>query len=496
MPFDLKNAGATYQHLINKVFRWQIGRNMEVYVDDILIKSLRVADLCADIKETCHTLRTYGIKLNPQKYLFGAKSGHLLGYIVTKRGIEANPSKVKALQDMLPPRNLREAQRLTDRIKTLSKFISKSVDQSLPFFKILRRATKFQWDEECDRAFEELKAYLNSLPVLAKPITDAESRYTGLEKLTFALVLAARRLRSYFLAHTIIVMTNSPLSRILLNPEASGRMIKWTTELSEFNIQYQPRTAIKAQSLANFVIEVQDPQPEVTWKVYVDGSSTQQGSGVGILLISPKEERMQLSIRLDYRATNNEAEYEALIARLQTARHIGAIKVLIHSDSQLAAQQLSGTFEINSAWLRLYAEAFQKLRANFQEVVIKKVPRAENQAADELAKLASSIYPVINQQPIDHVSLVAHIDRIEGLTFPSDWRVALIKFLRAGATPSDRGEAHLLRRRASRLTLIGDQMYKKAFSRPLLKCVGPKTSNTYCMWYTKAPVGDIRVVVR
>ncbi|XP_042401198.1 uncharacterized protein LOC121991255 [Zingiber officinale] len=269
-------------------------------------------------------------------------------------------------------------------------------------------------------------------------------------------------------------MTNSSLSRVLLNPEASGWLIKWTTELSEFDIQYQPRTAIKAQSLADFVTEVQDPEPEVTWKVYVDGSSTQQGSGVGILLISPKEVRMQLSIRLEYRATNNEVEYEALIAWLQAARHVGAIRVLIHSDSQLVTQQLSGTFEINSARLRLYADAFEKLKANFQEVVIKKVPRAENQAADELAKLASSILSIIIQQPIDQVSLVAHIDRMEGLTFPSDWRTTLIEFLRAGATPSDQEEAHLLRRRAGKFTLIGDQLYKKAFSRPLLKCVGPE----------------------
>ncbi|XP_042437008.1 uncharacterized protein LOC122022972 [Zingiber officinale] len=370
---------------------------------------------------------------------------------------------------------------------------------------------KFQWDEECDRAFEELKAYLNSLPVLAKPIAgeplkiylsstnhavgsalvrsdgeeqplyflnhilkDAESRYTSLEKLAFALVLAARRLRPYFLVHTITVMTNSSLNKVLLNSEASGWLIKWTMELSEFDIQYQPRTAIKGQSLADFITEVQDPKPEVTWKVYQDGSSTRQGSGVGILLISPKEEQMQLSVRLDYQATNNEAEYEALIAGLQAARHVVAIRVLIHSDLQLAVQQLSGTFEINNARLRLYTEAFEKLKANFQEVVIRKVPRAENQAADELAKLASSISPIVMQQPIEQMSLVAHIDWMEGLTFPSDWRTALIEFLQAGSTPSDREEAHLLRRRAGRFTLIRDQLYKKAFSQPLLKCVRPE----------------------
>ncbi|XP_042450383.1 uncharacterized protein LOC122035045 [Zingiber officinale] len=365
-----------------------------------------------------------------------------------------------------------------------------------------------EWDGECDRAFEDLKAYLNSLPVLAKPnigeplriylsstehvvgsalvkedgeeqpvyflshiLKDAESRYTGLEKLAFALVLAARRLRPYFLAHTIIVMTNCPLGRVLLNQEAFGRLIKWTTELSKFNIQYQTHSTIKSQSLEDFVTEVQNPEPEALWKVFVDRSSTRLGSGIGILLLSPQEERMHLSVRLDYRATNNEAECEDLIVGLKAARHVGADRVILYSDSQLAAQQLSGTFEINNARLKLYAEAFEKLKPNFREVVIQKIPRTENQATDELAKLANSITPVVIQQLIEQVSLVAHIDKMERLTFPSDWRTAIVEFLRSGVTPSNRGEAQLLRRRAGRFTLIGDQLYKKAFSRPLLKCV-------------------------
>ncbi|XP_042386566.1 uncharacterized protein LOC121978264 [Zingiber officinale] len=481
MPFGLKNAGATYQQLMNRVFQKQTGRNLEVYVDEILIKSLRVVDLCADIEETFRTLRTYDVKLNPQKCLFGAKSGRFLGYIVTERGIDANPCKVKALQDMPPPRNMKEVQRLTGWITALSRFISKTVDWSLPFFKILRRAAKFQWDQECDQAFEELNVYLNSLPVLAKPaageplriylssteqvvgsalvrqngeeqpvyflnhiLKDVESRYTGLEKLAFALVLAARRLRPYFLVHTIIVMTNNPLGRVLLNLEASGRLIKWTTELSEFDIQYQPRTVIKAQFLADFITEVQNPEQEASWRVYVDGSSTRLRSGV---------------------------EYEALIAGLQAARHVGASRVIIFSDSQLTARQLSGAFEVNNARLKLYVEAFERLKTSFGEVVVQKIPRADSQATNELVKLASSITPIDIQQAIEQLSLVAHIDRMEGHTFPSDWRTSIIEYLGSGATPSDQNEAQLLRRRAGRFTLIGDQLYKKAFSRPFLKCI-------------------------
>ncbi|XP_042396690.1 uncharacterized protein LOC121986819 [Zingiber officinale] len=204
----------------------------------------------------------------------------------------------------------------------------------------------------------------------------------------------------------------------------------------------------------------------------MEGSSTRQGSGIGLILISPREDWMQLSTLLDYRATNNEVEYKALIAGLQAARHVGADKVLIHSDSQLVAQQLSGAFEISSTRLKLYAEAFEKLKVNFQEVVIQKIPRSKNQAADELAKFASSLTSIVIGQPIEQVSLVAHIDRMEEITFPNDWRMALTKFLHSGTASTNPEATRLIKKRVGRFTLIDDQLYKKVFSRPLLKCVG------------------------
>ncbi|XP_042400762.1 uncharacterized protein LOC121990751 [Zingiber officinale] len=236
--------------------------------------------------------------------------------------------------------------------------------------------------------------------------------------------------------------------------------------------KYQPRSAIKAQALADFVAEVQNLEPESSWKVYVDGSFARQGSGIGILLISPREDRVQLSIRLDHRATNNEAEYEALIAGLQAARHVGATKVLIHSDSQLATQQLNGTFEINSSRLRLYAEAFERLKASFQEVIVCKIPRSENQIADELTKLASALTPIVTNCPIEQVSLVVHVDRARGIPFLDDWRAPIVKLLQSGILTGNHDADRSLRRRAARFTLVGEQLYKKAFSRPLLKCVG------------------------
>ncbi|KAL0320398.1 UNVERIFIED_CONTAM: Transposon Ty3-I Gag-Pol polyprotein [Sesamum radiatum] len=164
MPFGLKNAGATYQRLVDKIFRPQIGRNVEVYVDDMLVKSKKEEDHTKDLEETFSVLRKYKLKLNPTKCAFGVQGGRFLGFMVTQRGIEANPLKIKAIIDMKAPTCINEVQRLTGRIAALSRFISKSTEKSLPFFKTLRKAKTFEWGTPCQLAFEELKAYLSGLP--------------------------------------------------------------------------------------------------------------------------------------------------------------------------------------------------------------------------------------------------------------------------------------------------------------------------------------------
>ncbi|KAL0433390.1 UNVERIFIED_CONTAM: hypothetical protein Slati_2673300 [Sesamum latifolium] len=149
MPFRLKNAGATYQRLVDKIFRPQLGRNMEVYVDDMLVKSKETHHHVEDLKETFMVLKKYRLKLNPGKCAFRVSRGCFLGFMVTQRGIEANSDKIKAIMDMGPPTNISEVQRLTGRIAALSRFISKSVEKSLPFFKILKNVKNFEWTKEC-----------------------------------------------------------------------------------------------------------------------------------------------------------------------------------------------------------------------------------------------------------------------------------------------------------------------------------------------------------
>ena len=165
MPFGLKNAGVTYQRLMNIMFAPQIGRNVQVHVDNMLVKSRREEDHLKDLKETFDTLRSYNMKLNPRKCTFGVTTGKFLGFMVSQRGIEANPDKIRAIMEMKPPRNVKEVQSLNGKVATLNRFVSRATDKCLPFFHTLKKS--FEWTDECQQAFEESKAYLSAPPLLS-----------------------------------------------------------------------------------------------------------------------------------------------------------------------------------------------------------------------------------------------------------------------------------------------------------------------------------------
>ena len=165
MPFGLKNAGATYQRLVNRMFQKQIRASMEVYIDDMLVKSVK-AELHVDyLAESFQVLKDYKMKLNPTKYAFEVSTRKFFGFIVNSRGIEANPDKIKVVLDMRPPSNTKEIQRLTGRIAALSRFVSRSNDKCQPFFQVLKKA--FHWNAHCEEAFSALKTYLSSSPPLS-----------------------------------------------------------------------------------------------------------------------------------------------------------------------------------------------------------------------------------------------------------------------------------------------------------------------------------------
>ncbi|KAL5565706.1 hypothetical protein UlMin_028870 [Ulmus minor] len=352
-------------------------------------------------------LRRYKMKLNPSKCAFGVSSGKFLGFMVNHRGIEANPAKIQALLDMEPPRKIKEVQRLTGRIAALNRFISRATDRS-----------------DCEQSFQELKSYLGKPPLLSKPregdslilylavskgavssalvreedgvqwpiyytsksLLDAETRYPEIEKLALALMVAARKLRPYFQAHTIIIPTKFPLKQVFQKPEASGRLAKWSIELWEFDIQFKPQTAIKGQTLADFIAEftyTPEMSEKITtqtqnsqWKLYVDGSSTETSSGAGIILVSPDGVKLSCAICFKFKATNNQAEYEALLSGLRLVKEVSARHLTIYSDSQLVVSQINSEFQAKGEKMASYLEKAKEAMNQFDTVTIIQVPRA------------------------------------------------------------------------------------------------------------------------
>jgi hypothetical protein len=180
MSFGLKNAGATFQRCMQKCLLPQIGRNVHVYVDDIVVKSKKHFSLLDDLRETFANLREYKIKLNPEKCVFGVPAGQLLGFFVSARGIEANPEKISAIERMPKPVRLRDVQKFTGCLASLSRFISWLGEKALPLYGLLRktalvepgrdpskRPALFDWSDEADEAFRGLKRALTSAPILA-----------------------------------------------------------------------------------------------------------------------------------------------------------------------------------------------------------------------------------------------------------------------------------------------------------------------------------------
>ena len=172
MPFSLKNAGATYQRLVNHMFRPQIERNVEIYIDDMLVKSQDEGKHLDDLQKTFDTHRQYNIRLNPSKCAFRVSSEKFLGFMVSHKGIEANPEKIQAILNMEPPRNIKEVQSLTGRVAALNRIFSKATDKCLSYFKVLKKT--FEWTEECQKAFQDLKIYLTTAPLLSPSVPGEE----------------------------------------------------------------------------------------------------------------------------------------------------------------------------------------------------------------------------------------------------------------------------------------------------------------------------------
>ena len=170
MPFGLKSAQVTYQRCVQNCLHNQIGHNVHAYVDDIVVKSRKEETLIADLHETFDNLRAYKMMLNPAKCVFGVPAGKLLGFLVSNRGIEANPEKIKAITSLAKPACINDVQCLAGRIAALSRFISRLGEKAIPLYQMLKKMDNFVWSNAANEAFEDLKRQLADPPVLAAPV--------------------------------------------------------------------------------------------------------------------------------------------------------------------------------------------------------------------------------------------------------------------------------------------------------------------------------------
>ncbi|GJV37464.1 reverse transcriptase domain-containing protein [Tanacetum coccineum] len=422
MPFGLRNARATYQCLVDKAFHKQIGRNLEVYVDDLVIKSRTEDEIVRDMEETFQTLREINMKLNPKKCTFGIEEGMLNG-----------------------------------KLTSLNRFLAKSAEKSLPFFKTLKKCTRksdFHWTTEAEEAFKQMKQLIAELPMLVAPMekeeliiylaaaretvsavlmTEREAKqmpiyfvsralrgpevnYTSMEKLVLALVHASKRLKRYFQTHPIIVITDQLIQQIL----------------ADFIVE-----RLEEESPDTLMGEEEElPEP---WILFTDGSSCTDGSGAGLILTNPKGIEFTYALRFRFDATNNEAEYESLIAGLKFTEQMGVKNLQVNVDSRLVANEVNETYVAKETDMVRYLEMVKTLTTSFKAFSIKQVPRSKNKKADALSKIASTSFAYVSKQVLVEELKEKSISAVEVLAVVEEegdtWMTLIFKYLMDGTLP-------------------------------------------------------------
>jgi ribonuclease HI len=250
---------------------------------------------------------------------------------------------------------------------------------------------------------EEGKAHGVQRPVyfVSEVLSPTKQRYPHYHKLAYSVFTTARKLRKYFAVHPIIVVNEAPLSNILNNPSATGRVSLWGIELSPLDITYEKRKAIKSQVLPDFIaewLELQNTGPpdlSSVWTMYFDGSKRVQGAGAGVVLISPQGDKLKYVLRMSFpQASNNEAEYEALLHGMKMANACGATRLKIFGDSNLVVQQLMNKCNAISDNMIAYINLYYYLEGTFDGCKVSHVSRASNEEADNLANIGSQCLPI------------------------------------------------------------------------------------------------------
>ncbi|GJS15298.1 reverse transcriptase domain-containing protein [Tanacetum coccineum] len=298
---------------------------------------------------------------------------------------------------------------------------------------------------------------------VSRALQGPKINYTSMEKLILTLVSTSKRLKRYFQAHTVVIITDKPIKHLLSNPEVTGRLLKWRFELEEHDIQYRPRTSVKGQIPADFIVERPEDDASNTpmeereelpnpWVLFTDGSSCIDGFGAGLIITNPEGMEFTYALRFRFNATNNEAEYEALIAGLRIARQMGVQNLQANVDSKLVANQVNGVYVAKESSMIKYIEKVKNLASTFQEFSIKQVPIGENKKADALKKITSTSFAhqskqvlmeELREKSIDEQEILAVVEE-EGHT----WMTPVHEYLTEGILPEGKKKARAIRRKA------------------------------------------------
>ncbi|KAI4340696.1 hypothetical protein MLD38_025506 [Melastoma candidum] len=368
MPFGLKNAGATYQRAMNTIFDASLGKTVEVYIDDIVVKSTREDLHVNHLRNAFMKMRKHQLKLNPLKCAFGVKVGQFLGFLVHQRGIEVDQNKYLTHPPVLIP-----------------------PQPGKPFilYVAATETTIGAMLAQVDENGRERAVYY-----LSRQLTPVEDRYAPKEKLCLSIFYAVMKLRHYIGRSEAYVVSKSPIIKYFFeSPLLNGQISKWSLILSPYDLRYKSQQSIKGQALADFLVDHdpalsidQEEATEEAWQAWFDSSSTMNGAGIGIHIIFPMGKDIRLAFRLQVIPTNNATEYEALTTVPNELLALKAKHACIKGDLQLVINQVNEECTCQGRLLP-YLEIVQRLITGFELASFQFVGREENVVANSLAQL-------------------------------------------------------------------------------------------------------------
>nr|XP_019069516.1 uncharacterized protein LOC109120307 [Solanum lycopersicum] len=448
MPFGLKNVDATYVRAMTTIFHDMIHKEIEVYVDDVIIKSHESSDHLTHLRKFFVRLRRYNLKFNPAKCAFEVPAGKLLGFIVSRRGIELDPSKIKAIQEFPLPKTRKEVMSFLGRLNYISRCITQSTVICEPVFKLLKKDAPTKWTEECQTAFDAIKSYLSNPPLLVPPregsplllylsvsdsafgcvlgqhdetgkkekviyyiskkFTPYESRYTLLERTCCAVTWLAQKLRHYLSSYTTYLISRmDPLKVIFQKAMPTGKLAKWQMLLS--------------------------------WRLFFDGAANHQGKGVGAVLVS------------------------------KSGQHYPMVQ---------------GEWTVKNSKIVPYVQYVQNLCKRFCKIEFRHTPRIQNELADALATIASMVkHPdtdYIDPLDIDLNEHPIHCSHVESEPDDLPWYFDIKRYLESGTYPEDATSNQKKSiRRMIHAGVCGTHMNGLTLARKVLRAVIHRKSTAY-----------------